>query len=91
MADGKEGEGGKSLADGLAGIPAALFSPANLALLVYALFVYRGHPVSVHLKWYIVAFVVVEVLHNDFLRPALNGLGERLGDRWRRWASGSKK
>ncbi len=90
MADTKEAEGGRGFVDGLAALPATLFSPAKLALLVYALFVYRGHPVSPWLKWYVGAFVVVEVVHNDFLRPALNGLGEGLGERWKRCASGKK-
>ncbi len=71
-------------------IPATLFSPAKLAILVYAFLVYRGHPVSDHLKWYVLAFVVVEIVHNDLLRIALNGLGRGLASRWERWAAGKK-
>ena len=64
-----------------------LFSPAKMVLLAYAFFVWKcGHQLSPHLKWWLFAFLVVEIIHNDFLRIALNGLGERLKERWKKTA-----
>ncbi len=90
MAQGNA-EGGRGVADGLAGVLATVFSPAKLALVVYAVIVYHGHAVSPHLKWYVLAFVVIDVLHTDVLRRALNGLAEGWSERLKGWGAGRKK
>ncbi len=84
-------EGGRGFSEGLAAVLATLFSPAKLALLAYAFIVYRGHPVTPHLKWYILGFVLVDVVHVDVLRRALHGLSDGWAERLKGWSGVGKK
>ncbi len=68
-----------------------LFSPAKMVLLAYGFLVWKSpHPVSSNLKWWLFAFLAVEIFHNDCLRLALNGLGEGWKERLKNWASDAR-
>jgi hypothetical protein len=57
-----------------------LFSPARMAFVGYIFLVYHG--VLGPRRWWLITllFFLAEILHDDFLRIALNKWGDRLAD-----------
>jgi hypothetical protein len=49
----------------------ALLSPVKLALFAYLFLVSQGHTISRDIKWWILGFVVVDVLYCEILRPMI--------------------
>lgn len=76
---------GSSFAEALASIGRAFASPAKLAFIGYVVLSYAGKIQTSFTQFLIVAavFFILQVLHDDCLRIALNNWGERLG-RWGR-------
>ncbi len=82
------GEAAEQLAKEIAKLPATLFSPAKMVYIAYVILLWRSStaqnwrfPLSQFL-WVSLAFLVVEIIHNDFCRIRLNHWGEKYKQEW---------
>ena len=75
---------GTSIAEAIASVGRAFASPAKIAFIGYVVLANTGKIEANLQQFMIVAaiFFFLQVLHDDFLRYALNAWGERLG-KWR--------
>lgn len=70
----------KGVGDALASLGTAITSPAKLAFAGYVILVYKGALCGVSLSNFIcvaVAFLALQIVHDDFLRTVLNRAAEQ--------------
>lgn len=63
-------------------IPETLFSPSKMAYMGFVLLAALGQFKDLGFWTFVVvtlSFIVLESVHNDFLRKVLNNLGDRIG------------
>ena len=74
---------GASIAEALASIGRAFASPAKIAFIGYVVLAYAGK-VNTNVCQFVVvtlAFLIVQVFHDDYLRIILNRTAERVGSK----------